>query len=544
MTRRDFIGNALAALGFSALPGGFLFAVPPGWKPKGKPNLVFGVISDTHLRTVHGKSGRPGHNWPNKYFSAALEYFKSQNVDAVMHCGDFAHRGQVEEMRFHADVWNRIFPGNLAPDGHEVVKLFITGNHDTEGALYGDFVKGNYPDPVERAKHVLMTDMAANWERIWGEKYEPVWHKEVKGYHFFGRNHKVPVEEIDPCLEKYGTLLDGNKYSKRPFFYLQHSRPQGVGAKLLRYRDANPFVFYGHCHWSAASWNIMDVFKGGLPAVQVPSCEPRGCGALVKDTKIAKVKPTRTEQTGKGRQGYVVRLYDEMMVIERREFGYGGSLGSDWVMPLAECKVESVKCKVEGDGRGLLRPHPFSKGELKKVIGEPQFRRGAALEICNCENVKLCNYENMEMKEISQSHNSTISQSHNLTIKIPLADGNPDSRVYAYEVEVKGDGGKALYKAVYAAGVNLGIGHEPDGGVTKLEIPQTELPRGETLVVAVTPLTSLGTRGKPLTAEFVFEQSKSKNGEVRFEGSRRPSGRTRRGASRSTLLDFSSGIAW
>ena len=51
-----------------------------------------------------------------------------------------------------------------------------------------------YPDPAVRAKHVLQTDMAANWERIWGEKYEPVWHKEVKGYHFFGRNHNVPSD--------------------------------------------------------------------------------------------------------------------------------------------------------------------------------------------------------------------------------------------------------------------------------------------------------------------------------------------------------------
>ena len=51
-----------------------------------------------------------------------------------------------------------------------------------------------YHDPAVRAKHVLQTDMAANWERIWGEKYEPVWHKEVKGYHFFGRNHNVPSD--------------------------------------------------------------------------------------------------------------------------------------------------------------------------------------------------------------------------------------------------------------------------------------------------------------------------------------------------------------
>ena len=60
MTRRDFIGSTLAAVGFLVLPGGFLFAAPKGWKHGGKPNLILGVVSDTHLRTAydgrtHGK---------------------------------------------------------------------------------------------------------------------------------------------------------------------------------------------------------------------------------------------------------------------------------------------------------------------------------------------------------------------------------------------------------------------------------------------------------------------------------------------------------
>ena len=86
-----------------------------------------------------------------------------------------------------------------------------------------------------------------------------------------------------------------------------------------------------------------------------------------------------------------------------------------------------------------------------------------------------------------------------LNIKIPLADGNPDSRVYAYEVVVAGDDpNKKLHKAVYAAGVNMGIGHEPNNGVTTLEIPASELPPGKTLTIAVRPLTSLGTFGKAI----------------------------------------------
>ena len=88
-------------------------------------------------------------------------------------------------------------------------------------------------------------------------------------------------------------------------------------------------------------------------------------------------------------------------------------------------------------------------------------------------------------------------------ISIPLADGNPDSRVYAYEVVVVGDEGTPkLRKAVYAAGVNMGIGHEPNGGVTTLEIPKSELPPGKTLTVAVRPLTSLGTSGKAIMTTF------------------------------------------
>lgn len=54
-----------------------------------------------------------------------------------------------------------------------------------------------------------------------------------------------------------------------------------------------------------------------------------------------------------------------LLVIERREFSQGGSLGADWVMPF---------------GRS---PHPFSREELRKTIGKPQFRDGAELEVVN-----------------------------------------------------------------------------------------------------------------------------------------------------------------
>ena len=473
VSRRDLLKSSFAAIGFAALPGGFLFAAPRGWKHEGKPNLVFGVLSDTHLRTMHGSSGRPGRNWPHKYFAAALEYFKKQNVDAVVHCGDFAHRGQVEEMRFHADVWRNVF------GGEGPVKLFVTGNHDVLGAEYGDFVKGNYPDPEERAKHVLATDMAANWEWIWGEKYEPVWHKEVKGYHFFGRHWGVDYKDFAGLVNN-SAVPYGLDAGTRPFFVFQHRRLYGDLRRELAPRR-NAFAFFGHNHWSASNWNVISLY-GAFPCIQCPSCEPRGCTALTWDGYISKalLEGREPEKVGKGRQGFVVKLYDDMMVIERHEFSEGvSSLGADWVMPL-----------------GTRKPHPFSKDELKKVIGEPQFHKGAKLEVELEKRVGVGEMDNSTLP--LELKTPTV-----LRVKIPLADGNPDSRVYAYEVVVIGEAGsQKLFKAVYAAGCNMGIGHEPNGGVTTLDIPKSELPPGKTLTIAARPLSSLGTSGRPIATEF------------------------------------------
>jgi len=478
VNRRDFIGGTLAALGFSALPGGLIFAAPTGWKHGGKPNLVFGVVSDTHLRTANKGNGI-GANWPDKYFAAALEYFKAQGVDAVVHCGDFAHRGQVREMEFHAEAWRRVFA-----DGREPEKLFVAGNHDLLGADYGDFVKNRYPDEAERAKHVLAMDMAANWERIWGEKYELVWHKDVKGYHFFGRQWGVDEGNFAKFLRGQDATLhlaDGIK----PFFLLSHARSHKVlyrtAAKLR-----NSVSFFGHWHHSAANWN--KIYFWGCPNIHVPCCEPRGGNGLSGEGQISKARLEGKEAGGRSRQGYVVRVYDDMLTIERREFGEGGSIGADWVMPL-----------------GKYDPHPFSKDELKKVIGEPQFREGAKLEV-SLDRIDKSNKVGKAATDTPVNPVNPVQENSatpRLCVGIPLADGNPDSRVYAYEIVVVGDeGAPKLHKAVYAAGCNMGIGHEPNGGMTTLEIPKDELPPGQSLTFAVRPLTSLGTSGRPIITDF------------------------------------------
>ena len=123
--------------------------------------------------------------------------------------------------------------------------LVVDGNHEWQGDW--DYLKKLYTDPVMFRENVLTEDFPRLFEKGWGVKYEPFWHKEVNGYHFFGRG-----------------------------------------------------------------WGVDD----------------------------------------------------DMVVFERHEVGEGGKLGPDWVMPL-----------------GKFNPHPFSKEEQIKAIGEPQFRKRAKLVV-------------------------------------------------------------------------------------------------------------------------------------------------------------------
>ena len=482
MTRREFAKGGLAALGFLALPGG-LFAAPPGWKPAKKPNLVFGAVSDTHIRTGYDGVSRYW-RFSLKYFRGALEWFKASNVDAVVHGGDFAHRGMAASMRFHAEEWREVFGKSGGP-----VKLFVSGNHDIEGWWYSDFGTGIFPDKNVRAKYILGADTAAKWEEIWGEKYEPVWHRVVNGYHFVGQ-HWGEESADNPKGSSYSEMemakfLDEHSGEPwmapgaKPFFVVRHVAPQRVLCAALG-KHPNAITLYGHAHGSAARWNMVRL-HGGNAVIEMSACDARGDNlGLAGTLPIAKAKPEGETAAGYPRSAYVLRVYDDMIVVERREFGdHGGSLGPDWVIPLGANMRDS--CTLEA---------------RKAAIGNPEFPKGAKLA------VKL-----EERVGVGEGRNSTLPLELKtptvMRLTIPNANGNPQSRVYAYEVVVVGDDPKArLFKCVFAEGMNLGMGHEPNHGITTLEIPNEQLPAGKKLTIGVRPLSSLGTKGKSISTTF------------------------------------------
>lgn len=481
LSRLEFL-KCLSALGFGALGADRIFAAPEGWKPAGKPNLTFGVISDTHIATDStGLTMSP--RLIDRYFRLALEYFKEINVDAVAHCGDWAHRGTFTAMKFHADVWHDVFGKTGGP-----VKLFVLGNHDLVGSSYGNFGPKTFPDIEVRKKWMLQYDTAEKMERIWGEPYHDVWHKEVKGYHFFGRQWCVDDMKLAELVKKETARGSIKKGDAKPFFMLSHIRPSSKCAKALN-PWPNGVGFFGHWHRSASTWTNIR-FYGSSPSIAVPSCDARG-GQGIPSRGVASVDIGGGDRKGKARQGYVVRVYDDVMTIERREFGLGGKLGCDWVMPL-----------------GKFKPHPLSLDECKKKIGVPQFPAGAALTVSKGKVFPfLTEVQRREIAKTGQPYRPAKTQG--IIIKIPNANGNPESRAMAYEAEFLGekeDGSvEKVVKAIFAVGCNLAIGHEPDGGVTTLALPLTDLPKSvnKKVKIAVYPLTSLGTKGKAIGTEVV-----------------------------------------
>ena len=185
------------------------------------PLLRFGVASDLHVT-----------DWASaEIFRRALRWFRDQSVDAVMIPGDLTDHGLMPQLENVARSWHEVFPGDRAPDGRPVEKLFIYGNHDFEGLAYRD----KWMDATfavhglshEEADCLQLTKIGLDkaWEQCFGEPYSPIWRKTVKGFDFIGGHSAWNAPK---GLEDWFTSNGGALDSRRPFFYIQHPHPKGT----------------------------------------------------------------------------------------------------------------------------------------------------------------------------------------------------------------------------------------------------------------------------------------------------------------------------
>ena len=214
ISRRWFIGGAAS---FGAF-GGCRFFSGSGFA-SGTPNVKFGVVSDIHI-SCHSKPGDLETAANNELtFVRTLEWFRDQGVDAVVVAGDMADRGTIDELMMVAEAWNRVFPGDRAPDGRKVERLFVYGNHDMGGIPYA---RGSFKDLSEEeiAKKIIYTDPKAAWENVFHEGFE---------------RHTIWISETTPNL-----ILGAPDAKPEPVNMRQPPRAPNEAMPPMNHRRENP----------------------------------------------------------------------------------------------------------------------------------------------------------------------------------------------------------------------------------------------------------------------------------------------------------------
>ena len=457
MRRRDFI---VASGAFAA------FVARGGQVATERPRLKVGIVSDTHIQDESSA-------W---HFEKALRYFRDCGVDAVMHVGDISDWGLVSAWRYAAEAWKRVFPGNRAQDGREVVKLFTTGNHDFEGIKYWDQKEEMLACGYCERDLLVANGIEAQWERFFGEKFEPVTRKRVKGYDFITThwNHRTAIVE---WMKVHGGELDAAK----PFFFFQHVNPDntitaGCSGDRGMARKAfdgvpNAVVIGGHTHLSLTDGH--QIWQGGFTAVGAASMSwselpfgyenARQLGTPKDHVEEMPPLPCRFFQTVK--QGMVMSVYDDRIVFEKRDFTHDCELDVPWIVPLP------------ASGR-----HPYAFVAHAAATPIPCFGKDAKVSVRTVVGTNRRGEKSVQM-----------------VVDFPSAVQN-DVRAYDYEIRVEPEGeeGRVVCRVVSPT-YNCGFGRECRAQRAVFSV--RKLPRGVPYRVAVYPRNCFGGEGNPIRSD-------------------------------------------
>ena len=490
INRREFVKSLATFTAWGAF-GGSRFAAASQFVLAGAPRLKFGVISDIHI-THFGAAEDIARKGNALTFVRTLEWFRSQDVDAVAIAGDMADRGLGENLMAVSQAWYSVFPDDKYPDGRPIEKVFVTGNHDSLGAPRG------YADDAELSKQIIQADIVGWWDKAFHEPYTPIYAKKIKGYTFIGahwdgcnvgnRCHGADFGLVKDFMEKNGRGID----PVLPFFYVQHAHPKdtcygswawgrdnGAVTKTLS-AYPNAIAFSGHSHYSLT--DERSIWQGAFTSVGTSSlsysCAPfeshppfgyENAGANGKDSRAINANKLMAAINGDDcRQGMLWSVYDGFIVVKRREFLSGLDLGPDWVMPLPAAEAR-----------------PFAFAEHAKKLRAPEFEKGAALKVS-------------ETKAKTRGMKGVPSVEKN-AFKVVAPPVVPDDKARLFELEftAKAADGKSAMKTVLADGFNHSLKHPKAKSQQFCVFAKDELGEGE-IAFSVTPINSLGTKGKTI----------------------------------------------
>lgn len=443
-----------------------------------KPELVFGVVSDPH---IGDKPEAPA------FLESALRMLASSGVDAVLCPGDIAHSGLISEMETFAEVWNKVFPGSFGPNGRKVELMISTGNHDIDA--WGGRWDGFSEEQLAAQRFWHGDNPQKTWQRLFGQKWEPVWRREVKGYTFIGAQWRSVKPDIEAFLAEIAPTLDPDK----PFFYCQHAHPaktchgdysdgddKGEAVRALApFPNAVAFSGHSHCALSDERTVWQDSFTSiGSGCTHSPrrfyerpeyanASEPwhRSWREKTMDALSNKVAG---RDAGGGFE--LVEVFADHLVVHRLSVTFDEPIGPAWMVPLP----------ARADG-------PFGFSRRAADATPPQFPPNASA-------VVECHPEGHPLEGPGHRGEPCVS------VSFPHAETAGGYRVFDYEIQAECKGMKTILYRIMAPGFAFPEKYSALPG-TCLFL-RSELPVGRKIRFTVTPRDCFGGRGRPLAIEW------------------------------------------
>ena len=493
VSRRFFIGGLASAF---ALGPNRIFAAKPGAFTGGKPLLSFGALSDVHFCLAKGGAALR-EPYGADTLEAAFAWFRDNGADAVAIAGDMAHSGLAGELKAIADVWFKVFPGDKAPDGRRVERVFVFGNHDWSSP---GRAKAVFPDEAECKANLLVADPKKWWDEIFHEEWTPMFEKTVNGYPFIGAHWCH-----GGCKGKNETFTKGMKefYASRkepfdpekPFFHIQHPHPRGtVHGEMVWGQDdgttpgilsayPNAVAFSGHSHTSLT--DERSIWQGAFTSVGCASLRNVSQGTPgsiwvrggLENARTPKGKEYATQNGLKAmgvtnlmncRQGQLVRVYADRVVFSRREFVTGAALGDDLVMPLPAAEK---------------KPFAFPPRAAKAVA--PEFPAGATLTVRRTKGtLRDKRRKNADIWELT----------------IPAATAVRSARTGVYEITATGPDGKGHVFAMAFEGYRFPLSDPRASAPAVFRVACSRVP-AENVTFSVRAISCWGKKSAALTAK-------------------------------------------
>ena len=471
MNRREFLqrSTVLAGAAYLGTP-----ALAETIATLGEPNLVIGIVSDIHLRGADTA----------ETFIHTLEYFRSLKVDGVIIAGDMADQGLLPQLQVVANAWFQVFPDNKGLDGKETVQLFIYGNHDMEGYSWGGTISSVGAETAQAQG--IGRQAATAWKRCFKEDYQPLWMKTIKGYHFIGahwenQNH---ISGLADFLEEHNAELTADG---KPFFYIQHPHPKdtcncawawgrddGTVTRLLS-KYPNAIAFSGHSH--SPLDDDRDLWQGSFTSIGTSSLKylypmPARENTYQDDWSAKPPSQMPKMDPSDGRQGMVMRVYDDAITFEKREFVYDEAIGEPWYLPWP-----------------ISTKEPLSFENRAKTAAVPQFPAGTKATVT-----------------AGNGSDRYGTQQKQVTVHFPtVLKKNAGVRAFDYEVQVEYDWLDVRHvcstKRVFSPKCYLGENKEE--GDVRCVFGESELPKDFAYRFAIRPCNCFGAKGNPIYSDWI-----------------------------------------